>query len=145
MIYGALLRTWSRIKISPLSVLEQCDLTHSGLPCRECGARTCCHVEMMVGRLLIPYISQVSSKHPSWSLEQKLQGKLLVHPANGTAGCSWSQEKLPDLSLEVLHSQRRTGTNFTSRTGNNTIQTIQYKLLYEIVTNNYAYFETIGN
>ncbi|PVD35804.1 hypothetical protein C0Q70_02770 [Pomacea canaliculata] len=57
----------------------QCDLTHSGLPCRECGARTCCHVEMMVGRLLIPYISQVSAKHPSWSLEQKLQGGVAAY------------------------------------------------------------------
>ncbi|PVD35805.1 hypothetical protein C0Q70_02771 [Pomacea canaliculata] len=45
----------------------QCDFTHSGLPCKECGARTCCHIEMMVGRLLIPYINQVAAKHPTWS------------------------------------------------------------------------------
>ncbi|KAK7092824.1 glycine, glutamate and proline-rich protein-like [Littorina saxatilis] len=57
----------------------QCDLTHSGLPCKNCGARTCCHVEMMVKSLLVPYIRQVGSRHSSWSTEQKLQGGIAAY------------------------------------------------------------------
>ncbi|XP_059147222.1 glycine, glutamate and proline-rich protein-like [Physella acuta] len=54
--------------------IMQCDITHSGLPCKSVPWDSCEHIEMMVHRLLVPYINQVHAKHPSWSQHQALQG-----------------------------------------------------------------------
>merc|ERR1712121_154360 len=70
--------------------IMQCDLRYSGLPCKNCGARTCCHIEMMVHQLLIPYIRQVGSKHPTWSIEQKVQGGVAAYNSGVSNVQTWS-------------------------------------------------------
>ncbi|CAL1528638.1 unnamed protein product [Lymnaea stagnalis] len=57
----------------------QCDIAHSGLPCTTVGWNSCAHIEMMVSRLLVPYIQQVYAKHPTWSLDQALQGGVAAY------------------------------------------------------------------
>ncbi|XP_025083606.1 glycine, glutamate and proline-rich protein-like [Pomacea canaliculata] len=68
----------------------QCDLRYSGLPCKQCGPRTCCHIDMMIGRLLVPYIRQVSRKFPSWTPEMKLQGAVAAYNFGVSNVQSWS-------------------------------------------------------
>ncbi|CAL1531701.1 unnamed protein product [Lymnaea stagnalis] len=57
----------------------QCDITQSGLPCESVPWDSCAHIEMMVHRLLVPYINQVHTKHPSWTQSQALQGGVAAY------------------------------------------------------------------
>ncbi|GFN76919.1 goose-type lysozyme 2 [Plakobranchus ocellatus] len=57
----------------------QCHLETSGLPCEFCPWNSCCHIQMMVSMLLMPYIKQVQSKHPTWTKEMALQGGVAAY------------------------------------------------------------------
>ncbi|PVD35806.1 hypothetical protein C0Q70_02772 [Pomacea canaliculata] len=57
----------------------QCDLKTSNLPCKTCGAYSCCHIEMMVSKVLVPFIQKVKKDHPSWKPEQQLQGGVAAY------------------------------------------------------------------
>lgn len=57
----------------------QCDFTHSGLACKSCGAKTCCHIRMMVEHLLIPYIKQVQARHADWPAAHQMQGGVAAY------------------------------------------------------------------
>ncbi|XP_025083605.1 glycine, glutamate and proline-rich protein-like isoform X2 [Pomacea canaliculata] len=67
----------------------QCDLSKSKLPCLDCGPRTCCHIDMMVGKVLIPFIKEVSTKFRGWSAEQKIQGGVAAYNFGVTNVRSW--------------------------------------------------------
>ncbi|KAK7471414.1 hypothetical protein BaRGS_00035966 [Batillaria attramentaria] len=57
----------------------QCDFTHSGLACKSCPAKSCCHIKMMVTQLLIPYIKRVATNHRSWPKAHQLQGGVAAY------------------------------------------------------------------
>jgi len=67
----------------------QCDLHSSGLDCKSCDWDSCCHINMMVKSLLVPYINQVKSKHPSWSSAQALQGGVAAYNFGVSNVQSW--------------------------------------------------------
>ncbi|XP_059150618.1 glycine, glutamate and proline-rich protein-like [Physella acuta] len=67
----------------------QCDVANSGLPCTSVPWDSCAHIEMMVHRLLVPYINQVKAKHPDWSQHQALQGGVAAYNFGVSNVQSW--------------------------------------------------------
>ncbi|XP_050405798.1 glycine, glutamate and proline-rich protein, partial [Patella vulgata] len=63
--------------------IMQCDLHASGLgsQCTKYGWDSCAHIDMMTRVILVPYIKQVRSKHPTWSAEQQMQGGVSAYNA----------------------------------------------------------------
>ncbi|KAK3787978.1 hypothetical protein RRG08_042267 [Elysia crispata] len=57
----------------------QCDRYTSGMNCMTCEWDSCCHIRMMVSQLLVPNIDAVRRKHPSWSIDQCLQGGVAAY------------------------------------------------------------------
>ncbi|XP_012946472.1 glycine, glutamate and proline-rich protein [Aplysia californica] len=69
----------------------QCDIRHSGLNCKSCDWDSCCHINMMVRDLLVPYINQVHRKHPSWTSAQTLQGGVAAYNFGVSNVQSWDR------------------------------------------------------
>ncbi|XP_070174181.1 lysozyme g-like [Littorina saxatilis] len=59
--------------------IMQCDLHTSGLPCKDCAPRSCCHIEMLVHRKIVPDIHAMKAKFPSWSIEQQVQAAIAAY------------------------------------------------------------------
>ncbi|XP_055865063.1 glycine, glutamate and proline-rich protein-like isoform X2 [Biomphalaria glabrata] len=70
--------------------IMQCDVRYSGLPCTSVPWDSCEHIEMLVNRLLVPYVTQVHNKFPSWSLDQALQGAVAGYNGGVSRLASWS-------------------------------------------------------
>ncbi|XP_059148289.1 glycine, glutamate and proline-rich protein-like, partial [Physella acuta] len=60
-----------------------CDIANSGLPCTSVPWDSCEHIEMLVNRLLVPYVNQVHNKFPGWSMDQALQGAVAGYNGGG--------------------------------------------------------------
>ncbi|XP_055864976.1 glycine, glutamate and proline-rich protein-like [Biomphalaria glabrata] len=70
--------------------IMQCDVRYSGLPCTSVPWDSCEHIEMLVNRLLVPYVNQVHNKFPSWSMDQALQGALAGYNGGVSRVTSWA-------------------------------------------------------
>jgi hypothetical protein len=69
--------------------IMQCDLAHSGLNCKECWWNSCCHIQMMVSRLLVPYINQVKNNHGDFNQDMALQGGVAAYNSGVSTIQSW--------------------------------------------------------
>ncbi|KAH9495899.1 hypothetical protein Btru_015375 [Bulinus truncatus] len=69
--------------------IMQCDVRYSGLPCTSVPWDSCEHIEMLVNRLLVPYVNQVHNKFPSWSMDQALQGAVAGYNGGVSRVTSW--------------------------------------------------------
>ncbi|XP_059160937.1 glycine, glutamate and proline-rich protein-like isoform X2 [Physella acuta] len=70
--------------------IMQCDIANSGLPCTSVPWDSCAHIEMLVNRLLVPYVNQVHNKFPSWSIDQALQGAVAGYNGGVSRVTSWA-------------------------------------------------------
>merc|ERR1712154_77060 len=70
--------------------IMQCDLYTSGMDCKKCPWNSQCHINMMTHDKIIPDIAAVGRKHPSWSLEQRLQGAISAYNAGLGNVQTWS-------------------------------------------------------
>ncbi|XP_070174549.1 glycine, glutamate and proline-rich protein-like [Littorina saxatilis] len=70
--------------------IMQCDIHTSGLPCRNCPPKSCCHIEMMVHQKIIPDINYFKSKFPSWSIEHQVQAAIAAYNAGRSGIHSFS-------------------------------------------------------
>ncbi|CAL1528637.1 unnamed protein product [Lymnaea stagnalis] len=59
----------------------RCNLAHSGLPCTSVAWNSCAHIEMMISKVLIPDIYTVYANHPTWTIDQALQGGVAAYDA----------------------------------------------------------------
>ncbi|XP_059147201.1 glycine, glutamate and proline-rich protein-like [Physella acuta] len=69
--------------------IMQCD-SKSGLPCNSVPWNSCAHIEMMVNKLLVPYITKVRSKLTSWTKDQALQGGVAAYNFGVKNVWTWS-------------------------------------------------------
>ncbi|KAK3777241.1 hypothetical protein RRG08_047861 [Elysia crispata] len=67
----------------------QCDLIHSGLNCLACVWYSQCHIQMMVSKILVPYIQQIQRKFPTWTSSQGLQGGVAAYNKGVSRVTSW--------------------------------------------------------
>ena len=67
----------------------QCDVIKHGLPCKDCGWQSKCHVQMMVQQKLLPDLKQIARKFPTWTPEQVLQGAVAAYDVGVDNVTSW--------------------------------------------------------
>nr|AEY77130.1 g-type lysozyme [Mizuhopecten yessoensis] len=67
----------------------QCDTRYHNF-CENYAWDSCEHMELMVRNVLVPYITQVARKHPTWSQDQKLQGGIAAYNFGISNVQSWA-------------------------------------------------------